>query len=268
MVKISRWLEPDKQQPSEKFEPRTMSGKEIVLSDGRDVLDTAIGALDGSAGLIALWSEKQNRFVEKFSHRLGSPDIDQLHLLLQEAIPNLLAGKQTYGRLSQLTPIRTTMQSKYDPVVAASLDINHKMIGLVIVLRPATGKPFGGSDQRLLSSFARLLSASVQNLLLSEQLEEKQYKIDAMMEMSSEGIMTIDSQRRILSFNSGMERLTGWKKEEASGKYCSEVLNPVDNKGVNLCQTRCPIAGSVSGLCSFDGVITGKDGHKVDVTMN
>ena len=269
MVKIGRWLESERKR-LEKFELHAISGNETILSDKLDeILNYAVDVLGGNAGLFALWHEKEKLFIEKVSYGLKSSDIDQLRLLFQEAIPNLAGSKQNFGRLSQLNPrVQTTVQAKYDPIIAAPLEINQKRIGLVFVLRHPLAKPFGTNDQRLLSSFALLLSTSIHNSLLVDQLAEKQYKIDAILEMSSEGIMTIDPERHILSFNTGMERLSGWRKSDVAGKYCFDVLSLFDSKGVSLCQTRCPISGSVSGLCSFDGVINSKDGQKVDVTMS
>jgi PAS domain S-box-containing protein len=270
MVQIVSRSEVRKKQHLERFEPHVVTADETDLVDKLDViLNYAVHLLGGNAGLLALWNEKERLFIEKVSYGLESSDIDQLRPLLQEAIPDLADSKQNFGRLSQLNPrVQTAVQTKYDHIIAAPLEIDQKMIGLVFVLRPHSANPFGASDQRFLSSLALLLSTSIQSSLLAAQLTEKQYKINAILEMSSDGIMTIDPKRRILTFNTGLERLTGWKKSEVVGKYCFDVLSIFDSKGVNLCQTRCPIAGNVSGLCSFDGVITSKDGQKVDVAMS
>jgi len=272
MVEMSKRSQLRKTQRMERFEPHIISTDETILQDKLWViLYYALDVLDGNAGLVALWHEKEGLFIEKVSYGLDSYDIDQLRPLLQEAIPDLTDSKQNFGLLSQLDPNAqglTTTQKKYDPIIAAPLEIDQKMIGLVFVLRPYLAEPFKMSNQRLLSSFALLLSASIHNTLLVYQLAEKQYKIDAILAMSSDGIMTIDPKRCIISFNTGMERLTGWKKSEVIGRHCFDVLTISDSKGVNLCQTICPIAEGVKGFCNFEGVITSKDSQKVDVTMS
>ena len=80
--------------------------------------------------------------------------------------------------------------------------------------------------------------------------------------------MAIDTERHILSFNASMEKLTGWKKEEAIGSYCFKVLKLRDNEGAKLCQIKCPITGGAEGFFNLDGSIVAKDGQKVDVSMN
>jgi len=272
MAKIGKRSQPGNRQGSERFEPLIISTNETILRDKLTaILYYAIDVLGGNAGLVALWNEKKRLFIEKVSYGLDSHDIDQLRPLLQEAIPDLTNSKQSFGRISQLVPdaqALTTTQNKYDPIIAASLEIDQKMIGLLFVLRPYSAEPFRQSDQRLLSVFAFLLSASIHNTLLVHQLAEERYKVDAILKMSSDGVMNIDPKCHILSFNTNMERLTGWKKDEVVGRYCFDVLKIFDSKGVNLCQTRCPIAGGAEGFCSFDGVIISKDGQKVDVAMS
>jgi PAS domain S-box-containing protein len=272
MVEISKRAQPGRTQGLERFEPHIISANETILWDKLFIiLYYAVDVLSGNAGLVALWNEKEKLFVKKVSYGLDSYDIDQLRQLLQEAIPNLADSKQNFGRLSQLDPdsqALTTTYKKYDPIIAAPLEIDQKMVGLVFVLRPQIAESFEANDLPLLSTFALLLSASIHNTLLVHQLAEKQYKIDSILEMSGDGIMTIDPKCRIISFNTGMGRLTGWKKNEVVGKYCSDVLKIFDGKGANLCQTRCPIAGGINGFCSFDGVIISKDGQKVDVAMS
>lgn len=270
MVEISKRPQPRKTQRLERFEPQVISTNETILRDKLLViLYYAVDVLDGNAGLVALWHEKEGLFTEKVSYGLDTYDKDQLRPLLQEVIPDLADSKQNFGRLSQLDPngqALTTMQ-KYDPIIATPLEIDQKVIGLVFVLRPHLAEPFEASNQRLLSSFALLLSSLIHDALLVHQLAEKQYKIDAILEMSSDGLMTIGPERSIISFNTGMERLTGWKKSEVVGKHCFDVLRISDSRGVNLCQTICPILEGTQGLCRFDGVIISKDGQKVDVAM-
>ena len=271
MVEASKRPQTRKTQSLERFEPQILSHNETTLRDKLLVmLYYAVDALEGNAGLVALWSEKEGLFIERVSYGLDSYDKAQLHPLLQDAIPDLASSRQNFGRLTRFAPDAQGLAAaqKYDPIMAAPLEIDQKMAGLVLVLRPYLAEPFKASDQRLLSSFALLLSASIHNTLLVHQLTEKQFKIDAILAMSGDGIMTIDAERRIMSFNASMERLIGWKKNEIAGRHCFDVLRIFDSKGVNLCQTICPIAGGAEDFSSFDGTITSKDGQKVDVTIS
>lgn len=236
------------------------------------ILRSTVNTLGGNAGIVALWNEKESCFVEGTSYGLNSKGIERLRPLLMEAIPDLATSKQSFDRLSQLAPgLRvpaTTTDQVQDPIIALPLRIAGKMIGLIYVLRPHVAGSFSSSDQRILSAFADQVAISLQNARLASQLAQERYKIESILESSVDGIMTIAPERHILSFNASMERLTGWKREEAVGSYCFEVLRLRDSQGTNLCQTTCPIARGIEGFFSLDGIITTKDGQNVDMGMN
>jgi len=237
----------------------------------RAILSNAVDALGGSAGIIALWDEGERRFVEGASYGLESRVVDRLRPLLREAIPDLAASRQSFDRLSRFAPdLRVpaaTTEQVQDPIIALPLEIAGKTIGLIYVLRPYLADSFSSGDQRMLSAFADQVAISVQNARLALQLAEERYKIESILESSGDGIMTIDPQRRILAFNTGMERLTGWKKEEAVGGYCFQVLRLRDSQGVDICQTKCPLARGGEGFINLDGIIATKDDQRVDVGM-
>jgi len=257
----------------ERFEPlATPTGETDLRAKLMVILRDSVDALGGSAGVIALWSEKERQFIEGATYGLDPRDIERLRPLLKEAILDLAASRQSFDQLSHLAPdVRVSEEITrrvQDPIIALPLQIAGKTIGLIYVLRPALAESFGGGDQRVLSAFADQVAISVQNARLAYQLAGERYKIESILESSADGIMTLDSERRILSFNASMERLTGWKKEEVMDNYCFEVLKLVDSGGTDVCQTRCPVIGGVDGFVYLDGMTTTKDGQKVEVGMS
>lgn len=87
------------------------------------------------------------------------------------------------------------------------------------------------------------------------------------MENSADGIVAITPEHHILAFNIAMERLTGWKKDEAIGRDCSEIIKLSNNRGVDLCQLSCPISGEINDISDREGTITTKDNQKVNISM-
>jgi PAS domain S-box-containing protein len=51
----------------------------------------------------------------------------------------------------------------------------------------------------------------------------------------ADGVFTVDSQRKITSFNRAAEEITGIKKEEAFGRHCWEVFR------ASICEKRCSL---------------------------
>lgn len=275
MVKRGRYSKPGRTTDSEKrAEPLAIPIDEIDFpAQLRTILTNAVNALGGDAGLIALWNEKERRFREGASYGLDSQAIDQLRPLLGGAISDLATSGEGVDRLSQLAPglhiPATTADQMQDPVIALPLRIAERMVGLIYILRPYLAESFNSSDdQRILSAFADQVAISVQSAHLASQLIEERHKVESILENSADGIMTINPERHILTFNAGMERLTSWKKEEAIGGHCFEVLGVRDREGADVCQTRCPIVRNAEGFSSLDGTITTKDGQKVDVDIS
>ena len=85
-----------------------------------------------------------------------------------------------------------------------------------------------------------------------------------------DGVYFVDRERRILYWNEGATRLTGYKAEELLGKCCQDdILCHVDHTGKRLCHDDCPLTATIS-----DGVFHGanvflrhKQGRRVPVSV-
>ncbi|MBU0674020.1 MAG: sigma 54-interacting transcriptional regulator [Proteobacteria bacterium] len=56
------------------------------------------------------------------------------------------------------------------------------------------------------------------------------------LESVPDGIFTVDRQWRITSFNQAAEQITGWPREEALGRPCSEIFQ------ADICKDQCTVA--------------------------
>ena len=85
-----------------------------------------------------------------------------------------------------------------------------------------------------------------------------------------DGVYFVDRNRRILYWNEGATRLTGYGPEEIVGRLCNDnILNHVDGCGEGLCDNGCPLTASIG-----DGVgreaevfLRHKRGHRVPVLV-
>jgi PAS domain S-box-containing protein len=81
----------------------------------------------------------------------------------------------------------------------------------------------------------------------------------------ADGVFTVDREWRITSFNLSAELITGWNRESAIGRYCSDVFCS------SICGKNCAIAESLySGLPVAGRTITIKNrsGKKVSVSIS
>jgi len=78
--------------------------------------------------------------------------------------------------------------------------------------------------------------AVVQRALVDGELHKK------LLDELDTGIYIVDRERRILYWNGGAERITGYLGHEVAGQYChGDLLMHCDEAGGVLCGTRCPL---------------------------
>ncbi|HAI13721.1 MAG TPA: hypothetical protein DCM28_18590 [Phycisphaerales bacterium] len=59
----------------------------------------------------------------------------------------------------------------------------------------------------------------------------------------NDGVYIVDTERRVLYWNTAAEQITGYKSSEVVGKHCMDnILNHIDDQGCSLCQKKCPLA--------------------------
>ena len=110
------------------------------------ILKNAVNALGGSAGLVAMWSEAEHRFVVSASYGLEADTLTHLQPILGEIVPDLAGSKQSFNLLSELSPDLTLPYSekreRQNPIIALPLEIGGKWVGLIYVLRPLSKASF------------------------------------------------------------------------------------------------------------------------------
>jgi diguanylate cyclase (GGDEF)-like protein/PAS domain S-box-containing protein len=85
-----------------------------------------------------------------------------------------------------------------------------------------------------------------------------------------EGAYIVDDDRKIIFWNKGAEKITGFKKEEVIGKYCHDnILNHVTADGTLLCFGGCPLHNSIitGNENEAEVFLHHKDGHRVPIKV-
>lgn len=85
-----------------------------------------------------------------------------------------------------------------------------------------------------------------------------------------EGVYVVDKNRKIIFWNEGSERITGFKKEEVINRhYFDNILNHVDYNGKKLCFGGCPLHQTIqTGEISESHVfLRHKEGYRIPVSV-
>lgn len=259
--------------------PNPSSQKDDLEATLQTILKNAVQLLGGSAGVVATWSEARQRFVTSASYGLHSVSPQQLHPLLSEVASGRSGDQESLELVSKLRPdvdIPLSIQGiLQNPVIALPLKIGRISTGLIFILRPLEATTFSKMDRSTLSAFAEQAAISIQNARLAHMLAEEKSRMESILENSADGILSIDSSCRILGFNTAMEKLTGYTREEVIDKDCAGVLNFRDREGQRVCFEQCPMLGGPTQggnhgeaqTIERQGKILTKDGRDIDVSI-
>jgi len=85
------------------------------------------------------------------------------------------------------------------------------------------------------------------------------------LESISDGVFTIDSSKRITSFNRAAEEITGFRQEETIGQYCFDIFR------ADICEKRCALDETLSsgkpGI-NFSARIITKGGDQKTISLS
>lgn len=87
----------------------------------------------------------------------------------------------------------------------------------------------------------------------------------AILESISDGVFTVDENWKITSFNRAAEEITGVKRKDAIGSFCSEVFKS------SMCETGCALRRTLETskpIINKSGFIINSSGEKIPVTIS
>jgi PAS domain S-box-containing protein len=94
--------------------------------------------------------------------------------------------------------------------------------------------------------------------------------IRSILEGLATGVCVVDRERKVLLWNDGAERITGYPRFEIVGRNCHDnILAHSDENNVNLSGSACPLAAAMRDGTprKVDVFLRHKDGQRVPVTV-
>jgi len=99
---------------------------------------------------------------------------------------------------------------------------------------------------------------------MSKKDEITQEFLNNILESMEGGVLTINTEGQITSFNHSAEEITGFSKEEVLGKDCGDILRS------EICEDACPLEMTIETgkhIYNYEIVIKNKSGEKVPVNI-
>jgi PAS domain S-box-containing protein len=196
---------------------------ELDLSDVlRIIVQASVEFISGRAGVIVLGDPSDRSFRIAAIYGIPRDLFDDFAPLLQgfsyrdeseqEVIPELTRQMKQVAKAANLTQIVSLPMMSGDTV-----------IGVIYVFQ-AENYWFGQDATNLLQSFADQAAIAVKNARLYQEIIAEKQRLDAIIEQSADGVMTLDRRLVVTVFNSALSRMTGWNAHDAIGRPHHEVV--------------------------------------------
>ncbi|MGV8058563.1 MAG: adenylate/guanylate cyclase domain-containing protein [Smithellaceae bacterium] len=83
-------------------------------------------------------------------------------------------------------------------------------------------------------------------MLTTQELSRHDTRLGIVLDSLYDGVYIVDCHRRILFWNSGAEKITGYSAAEVTGRRCADrILNHIDADGNLLCRGGCPLLKAI-----------------------
>ncbi len=152
------------------------------------------------------------------------------------------------------------------------LDTDQNTYGAIVVQTYTEGERYEKNHLSILNFVSNQVSNAVLRKQSEEKLIESEDRFRSLVEQTSEGIMILDEQGRIIELNRALETITGYSEKEALGKHGweflyqilpteqrkSKLFRMVRSKYQDFIQNKLPIGGDNF----FELPIQTKDGSK------
>ena len=149
-------------------------------------------------------------------------------------------------------------ESGAETVLAVPLKIQGQVIGAIVLVDVIQRMETDLTIERL-STIANRLAAEIHRKKTDERLREERNFTLAVLNNAGPLIMVMDRYGRIVRFNKTCERLTGYARNEAIGKYVWEIGMATDSR----CKMRnmFPHAKNIDFPSSFENIVVAKTGE-------
>jgi PAS domain S-box-containing protein len=167
---------------------------------------------------------------------------------LVEAVRRLRVGEGLPGRVAETgAPIIVDVAFSHDPRLTNEVVRQHgfesfacvplwskgAVVG-VLSLATYQRRAFSVEDIELLSAIGHQIGVAIENAVLHAEVQQQASYLTTLIESSGNAIITVDLQRRILSWNRAAESIYGWTKAEAIGQVIPMVPGHLRDEAAQL----------------------------------
>ncbi len=175
----------------------------------------------------------QVRLERSMGLRLEEPlDLSFIHAAAFPPSRNYLFFESSRTAKMENEQVRATLE-QLDLNYFLACRVRDRVVAVLGIGKTVDGDYLSSEDVELLQSIAGYVGIAVENARLYESLEEKAAQVERLKDFSENivgslnvGVMAVDHEGRIESWNPPLERFIGVPREEAVGRPLAEILPP------------------------------------------
>lgn len=188
----------------------------------RLVLNASVVMLSGEVGLIAL-RDMSGRYRVRAMMGVDHERIDELNEQLEDLVSDAVDGLDAEQINEKMRQMAVSLHPSLRQSIALPLVMAGEPMGLLIVFRAYRGNATP-DDIQILQSFADQAAIAVYNAQLYASIDQERRRLAAILQNSADGVMILDADLCVLSFNRALEWMTAWDAQEAIGQHVSSVI--------------------------------------------
>ncbi len=186
------------------------------------VINASVVMLSGQVGLIAL-RDASGAYRIRATLGVESSRVPFLNEQLKEMLEMASETHEYAAFDSKLRETAEALDPRLVQTFALPLVIAGEARGLLIVFRANRGTATP-DDIQVLQSFADQAAIAVSNAQLYERIDQDRKRLAAIVQHSADGVLMLNANLEIVSFNRALERMTAWKAADVVGLPLDEVI--------------------------------------------
>ncbi|HEY3060642.1 MAG TPA: EAL domain-containing protein [Chloroflexota bacterium] len=151
-------------------------------------------------------------------------------LILEKVLHALTAGYAELhlrsGTVRVWSPSQDAPAGGAEHRLSTALKSAGEVLGTLRVSRPADAEPFSSADGKLVDAVGTLAANAIRNAQLYHDLRQSEGHLRAVLDNVAEGIVTVDVDGKIASFNPAAERIFGYATQDVLGSDVRLLLDP------------------------------------------
>lgn len=150
-------------------------------------------------------------------------------------------------------------------VVGLPLLFEDELLGIIYLFRSEYA--FTQMDWQFLQGFADQAAIAVRNARLYSQLATERSRLATIIENSADGILILDTERRVVVINQALAAMVGMAETDAVGRGCHEVLSLDNVTGEDLCQAGVGVLSTLGATARCEGDLLRPGGGRITVSV-